>query len=71
MYPIKFQSIGSRDFREIFRINTAEDTDQNISEFIFGINDGDMLIEEAGKFYKMNKKQRPKNLLNQKNKNQT
>ena len=51
MYPVKFQSIGNRDFGEIFRKNEIDDSHRNINDFIYGINDGDMFIEEAEMFY--------------------
>ena len=53
MYPVKFQSIGNRDFRVIFRKSKTKD-ERNLNDFIFGINDGDMFIEVAEKFYKKN-----------------
>jgi len=46
--PIKFQSMGSRMFRQLFEKKTIKNNDNhNLDEFLFGINDGDYNIKKA------------------------
>lgn len=45
--PIKFQTMGSKTFNQIFKKNDKWKSEHKLDEFLFGINDGDYFIQEA------------------------
>ncbi len=55
---MRFQSTGSLQFSQFFEKNKYDDdgwdSERNMDEFTFGINDGDMLKEKAYKLFLTN-----------------
>jgi len=49
LFPVKFVEMGGKKFNQLFRIDNNQDlaNENKLDEFLFGINDGDYLIEEA------------------------
>jgi Leucine-rich repeat (LRR) protein/energy-coupling factor transporter ATP-binding protein EcfA2 len=55
LFPVKFVEMGGKKFNQLFRIDNNQDlaNENKLDEFLFGINDGDYLIEEARDFFKI------------------
>lgn len=51
LLPVKFVEMGGKKFNQLFRIDQDISDDNKLDEFLFGINDGDYLIEEARNFF--------------------
>ena len=52
--PVKFIEMGSKTFSQLF-LKTNLDPSQSLNEFLFGINDGDYLIQNARDLFNIDK----------------